>query len=151
MSSRAPCPEQGRRYDPPVGDVPLPLLRPALELAWVVAKTGEAATPPVPAPGPMRRLIGFARLPDRALATVRASVESEEGFRERVAEVADETMLGRASWLWLCRPDGWSGELDELTQQANEAASSQAEEAAERRASRRLAAAESARRVPRPT
>jgi predicted RNA-binding protein with PIN domain len=129
-----------------VGDVPLRLLRPALELAWAVAKQGEAATPVVAAPGPMRRLLGFARLPDRALATVRASVESDDRFRERVAGAADETALERASWLWLRRPEGWAAELDELTQRAHDEASAREEQAAERRASRQLAAAETALR-----
>src|SRR5437660_744625 len=51
--------------------VPAELLRPALELAWVVARLGEEASPPIAVPGAVRRLLRFSRLPDRALATVR--------------------------------------------------------------------------------
>ena len=37
-----------------------------------------------------------------------ARVIDEDGiFRARVAEAADESEVGRASWLWLHRPVGW--------------------------------------------
>ncbi len=145
VGARAVGRRAARRYHPRVGDVPLPLIRPALELAWAVAKLGEQASPPIPAPGPMRRLLGFAKLPDRALGTARACVESDDAFRGRVAEAADEAALGRASWLWLTRPEAWSEELDELGRRASDEAAAAADVATERRAVRRLAAAESAR------
>ena len=102
-------------------------------------------TPPVAAPGPVRKLLRFARLPDRALATLRRVLQDDDEFRARVAEVAIEEDLGRASWLWLVRPDGWEDELDELEQEAVHSASSAREERDERGARRRLAAAEEAR------
>src|ERR1019366_529143 len=120
-------------------------LRPALELAWVVARMGEAMTPPIAAPGPVRKLLRFVRLPDRALATLRRVVDEDAAFRTRVAEAAIEDDLGRPSWLWLVRPDGWEEELALLEEQAAHSASSAQEERDERGARRRLAAAEDAR------
>jgi predicted RNA-binding protein with PIN domain len=122
------------------------LLRPALELAWAVARVGEDASPPIQAPGAVRRLLRFSRLPDRALATLRRVLEQDEDFRKRVADAADETMLGRAAWLWLVRADGWDEELAALAAEAHQSASSAREEQEERSARRRLAAAEEARR-----
>jgi predicted RNA-binding protein with PIN domain len=122
------------------------LLRPALELAWTVARMGEEATPPVVAPGPVRKLLRFSRLPDRALATLRRAVEDDFEFRARVAEVATEEMVGRASWLWLARPDGWEDDLSRLDDEAARSATSAKEQQDERSARRRLEAAEEARR-----
>lgn len=125
---------------------PVSMLRPALELAWAVARVGADRRPPVPSPGPLRPLLGFARLPERALATVKRCLDQDEDYRQRVVEAADETALGRVSWLWLTRPDGAAEELDGLVRQSVEKASESAGEKAERRAERRLVAAEEARR-----
>ena len=101
---------------PPGTGVPGPLLRPALELAWAVAHADEE-----PPPRALRPLMRFAKLPDRALATVRRVVEEDEAFRSRVVEVAapSEADLGRAGWLWLARPDGWQDELATLAAEAS--------------------------------
>jgi predicted RNA-binding protein with PIN domain len=106
---------------------------------------GEEATPPVTAPGPIRKLLRFSRLPDRALATVRRVLDDDPEFRSRVAEVATEEAVGRASWLWLTRPDGWEAELGRLEVEAARTATSARAEQEERSARRRLAAAEEAR------
>ncbi len=122
------------------------LIRPALELAWLVARTGEVATPPVPAPGPIRKLLRFSKLPDRALATLRRVVEDDADFRARVAEAADEEAIGRPSFLWLARPDGWEDELGRLDAEAVRSAATAEEQQEERSARRRLTAAEEAKR-----
>jgi predicted RNA-binding protein with PIN domain len=87
-------------------------LRPALELAWAVAKAGTQARPPISPPGRLRPLMRFAKLPDRALATVQQVVEDDPAFRARVVEWADEAKLDRQAWLWLVRPDGWEHDLE---------------------------------------
>lgn len=120
------------------------MIRPALELAWAVAKLGEQARPAVVPPGRLRPLMRFAKLPDRALSTVRHVVEDDDEFRARVAEVADESVLDRAPWLWLVRPEGWAEELAALTDAAGAAALEVQVEREERSARRRLAAAEAA-------
>jgi predicted RNA-binding protein with PIN domain len=114
------------------------VLRPALERAVVVART-----PPVPpfeaveVPVGLRRLLRFAKLPPKALATARAALENEPEFLERVAAESTEELLGRASWLFLTRPDGWEGELDEIVDRA-ESDRSQADERSAQRDVARL-------------
>jgi predicted RNA-binding protein with PIN domain len=115
------------------------MLRPALELAWLVAKAGSQARPPLPVPGPMRPIMRVARLPDRMLETIRQVVEEDAGFRERVASAAEEPVLGRPSWLWLVRPDGWEAELGGLVEEAAGVESEQREKRDALAAERRLA------------
>lgn len=118
----------------------------ALEAAWLVARAGEKATPPEPAPRPLRRLLGHARLTPAALTLIRKVVDEDDAFRARVADIVTENAVGRASWLYLRRPDAWEDEL------AGIAAASEAEAAAvregreERVATRRLKGAEEALR-----
>jgi predicted RNA-binding protein with PIN domain len=86
----------------------------------------------------------FAKLPDRALTTVRQVVDEDAEFRARVAEWADDANLERAPWLWLVRPEGWEDELGALVDAAGAAASEQEEAKEERSARRRLEAAQRA-------
>ena len=92
-------------------------LRPALELAWAVARARNQARSPLPIPGRMRRLVNAARLPDRMLSTIRQVLEEDSDFRAEVAEVADEELLGRLAQLWLVRPEGWEQDLAVLLDQ----------------------------------
>jgi predicted RNA-binding protein with PIN domain len=119
-------------------------LRPALELALDVARAGKVVKPSLPAPKPVERVLGFAKLSSAAWEDVRRGVASDDGFRARVAMVADEEDVGRAGWLWLHRPDGWEAELDDLVRSASEERTSGVA-AAERRA-RREAEREARRR-----
>jgi hypothetical protein len=73
---------------------------------------------------------------------VRRAVEDDDGFRERVAEVATEELVGRPGWLWLVRPEGWDAELAELADQEAEAETATAQADAERSAAKRLDVAE---------
>jgi predicted RNA-binding protein with PIN domain len=118
------------------------MIRPALELAWAVAKLGSQARPPVAPPGRLRPLMRFAKLPDRALSTVRQVVEEDSEFRARVTAVAREGGLEGAPWIWLMRPDGWAEDLGSLTEAADAAAVEIQAEREERIALKRLAAAE---------
>lgn len=94
------------------------MIRPALELAWAVAKVGGQSRPPLPMPGRLRPLMKVTRLPDRMLGTVREVVDADDAFRARVMNAADEELLGRPSWLWLVRPEGFEDDLGALIQQA---------------------------------
>ncbi|HEX4864220.1 MAG TPA: hypothetical protein VFV02_09120, partial [Acidimicrobiales bacterium] len=111
----------------PAAVPPVSMIRAALELSWAVAKVGSQARPPLTVPGRLRPLMKVSRLPDRMLSTVRDVVDSDEEFRARVTQAADEELLARPSWLWLVRPDGWEDELGGLIQQA-ELAEGEAEE-----------------------
>jgi predicted RNA-binding protein with PIN domain len=86
-------------------------LRPALTLAWAVARARNQARPPLPIPGRLRPLVNAARLPERMLSTIRQVLEDDADFRQQVADVADGELLGRLAQLWLTRPDGWQEEL----------------------------------------
>jgi predicted RNA-binding protein with PIN domain len=110
----------------------------------MVARVGVDANPPIPSPKPLRPLLGFARLPDRALVAVKQVLDNDEEFRSHVALAANEGELGRASYLYLTRPDGWEKEIAELEAAAAEEASSVQEEQEERSARRRLRGAEQA-------
>jgi predicted RNA-binding protein with PIN domain len=79
-------------------------------LALRVAAEGEVAEPRVPSPSAVRPLFGFTRLSAAAYGRLRGAVDDDPDFRERVAEVADESVVGRAGWLWLTRPEGWESD-----------------------------------------
>src|SRR5262245_65728504 len=97
-------------------DVPDDMLRPGLEVAFVVAVLGSRQRPPIPPPPALKPFLQFQKLPSAALAPVRRVVEDDAGFRQRVADVASDETVNRASWLWLHRPEGWEGELAVLVE-----------------------------------
>ena len=68
------------------------------------------AEPRVPSPSAVRPLFGFTRLSAAAYGRLRGAMDDDPAFRERVAEVADEAVVGRAGWLWLTRPEGWESD-----------------------------------------
>jgi predicted RNA-binding protein with PIN domain len=102
-------------------DVPDDLLRPGVEVAFVVAVIGARQRPPIPPPPALRPFLQFQKLPTAALAPVRKVVEEDAEFRARVAPVATDETVNRASWLWLHRPDGWEDELAALVDEAADA------------------------------
>ena len=75
---------------------------------------GVQQRPPIDPPAGLRPFVRFQKLPDGALEPIRRAVESDHVFRARLAAVADEDIVGRAGWLWLVRPEGWSAEFDAL-------------------------------------
>ncbi|HET9444257.1 MAG TPA: hypothetical protein VFO65_13085, partial [Acidimicrobiales bacterium] len=124
----------------------LALLRPALELAVAVARAGAAADPAIEAPRALRPLLDFSRLRGPALATVGRVLDDDEGFRRRVAaagrEGGGESVVGRAGWLYLTRPDGWEEEVSGLSAARLEREDAGRDDRDERSARRRLRAAE---------
>ena len=86
--------------------------------------------------------MGFKRFPDRALAAARRVIDDDEAFRHRVRNATTEEDLGRASWLYLDRPDGWEEELSELVAAAEEAADAAKESKAEAPFRRQMTALE---------
>ena len=90
------------------------VLRPALELGFAVAVIGARQRPPQPPPTGLRPYLRFQKLPAAALGPLRRAIDADAAFRMRVAAIADEEVVGRESWLWLARPDGWLDELAKL-------------------------------------
>ncbi len=103
-------------------------LRPALQLALEVA---TAATGPLP--GRVRNLVRSRRLPASWPATMRHVLEEDEEFRKLVCARAEEGSLGRLSWLWLSRPEGWAGQVEALVEAARTAREQEQEEEKEAR------------------
>ncbi len=91
------------------------LLRSACELSYQIARDGVEAEPPVDPPPAMRSFLYVADLPGRALTVAQQAIEDDPAFRRRVAERADEDIVGRAGYLWLHRPIGWAAEFEELS------------------------------------
>jgi predicted RNA-binding protein with PIN domain len=101
----------------------------------------------VPPPA-LRPFLGFARLSPAALSAIARVVDQDDDFRARVAASVDEDAMGRGSWLWLTRPEGWRDDLaaieaDERERRASREAE-QREARDERSAARRLAATQAA-------
>ncbi len=118
------------------------LLRGAAEVALAVARRRSSDDPAVPAPRRLTPFLDFTRLPDRALAAFRQVLDEDEELRRATRHATDEDSVGRASWLFLDRPEGWEDELDLLAGAAGDA-QDQREEADARR---RLEAVEAAHR-----
>jgi predicted nucleic acid-binding Zn-ribbon protein len=91
------------------------LLQSACELSYQIARDGVEAEPPVDPPPAMRSFLYVADLPGRALTVAQQAIEDDPAFRRRVAERADEDVVGRAGYLWLHRPIGWAAEFEELS------------------------------------
>ena len=110
----------GPRAEPDPTDAPPPVaiadeqLRPALELGFAVALVLSRQRPPLPVPSALRPYLRFQKLPSAALGPLRRVLSLDDAFRDRVAMVADEAIVGRPSWLWLVRPAGWESELSTL-------------------------------------
>jgi predicted RNA-binding protein with PIN domain len=127
----------------------LALLRPAIELAMGVARSGESDDPPQPAPPSLRPYLSFSRLPPAALEAARRAVERDEGFRSRVVAATGESDVGEAGRLWLERPEGWEEALAGLAEEADAARAGSGERLGReerRQARRRLLADEVATR-----
>ena len=121
------------------------LIRPALEFAFEAVRRDARATPPVEPPRALVRYLGWKKLPAKALSVVRDVIDEDDGLRADVARGVDESVVGRAGWLWLARPDGWTEVLAGVVADAEQAAEDRGRQGEERRAGRRVAAAEAAR------
>ncbi len=95
-------------------DVPDQALQAALELAVGIAAAGVKLRPPLAFPPALKKFLKFHKLPPPAFAEVRAAVEADDGFRQRLASVATSELVDEVGMLWLSRPEGWSAAIAEL-------------------------------------
>jgi hypothetical protein len=109
------------------------LLAGAIERAIVRARRDTTDRDAPAPPAALRPVLGFQRLPPRALRTVAEVLDRDEGFRARVAEGLEPDQPDRPSWLFLTRPDGWADELDMLGDGAAEQRAEKERRSAERR------------------
>lgn len=117
-------------------------MRPAVEAALALARRGGAELPPRRPPPALRPLLRFAKLPTQAVSAVVRLLDSDEDFRAQVAESTSEEEVGKASWLFLARPEGWEEELAVLLDVARSAHAADAEDRVTDEMRRRLADAE---------
>ncbi len=97
-----------------------PLYDPVIERAISVAKKGRKATPTVAAPTRLVPLLSFSSLPERAKVTVLDVLDTDDGFRERVANGVTEAKHGRFTYSYLARPDGWETYIANVLEVADE-------------------------------
>jgi predicted RNA-binding protein with PIN domain len=122
------------------------VIRPAVESALAVARSGLTADPVVPPPPALRPYLGFAKQTPQSLRAIARVVDGDDDFRSRVAGSVDEAKVGRAGWLWLTRPEGWDGELEALESESAARSADEQDARAERAAIRKLAASQAALR-----
>ena len=121
-------------------------MRPLLEAALQVARSGASDVPAIPPPRALVPLLNFSRLSERALATVRRVLDGNPDFRERVRASVTPEEVGADGWLFLARPEGWEAMLAESVEAAQADQLLREEERIERTAARRLARADEAKR-----
>lgn len=105
----------------------------------MVARLGLEADPPLPPPRAVEPFLRFTRLPDRAMALTRNLLDEDEPFRLRVRDATVEAAVGRPSWLFLDRPQGWEAELAALRVAAEEVAGEAEEDKTQSALQRRVA------------
>ena len=116
-------------------------MRPALEHAVAVARSGARERPPIDPPPSLVPVLRFTSLRGPALDVVAAALD-DDAFRERVRSGAPTDV---ASVLVLERPTGWTTALTRLAAVERELVALRAAEPEARRIQKRLEAAESAR------
>jgi predicted RNA-binding protein with PIN domain len=92
-------------------------LRPALELAFLVAAVGSRQRPPLPVPEALRNFLRHQKMPVAARPAVYEAVMADDVFRQRVLSVADEATVGPVGMVWLLHSDDWESALALLAEQ----------------------------------
>lgn len=91
-------------------------LRPALELAFLVAAVGSRQRPALPVPADLRPFVRHQKMPVAARQSVYEAVTTDVNFRLRVLSVADEATVGPAGMVWLIRAEDWESALASLAE-----------------------------------
>lgn len=91
-------------------------LRPALELAFLVAAVGSRQHPPLAVPAALRPFVRHQKMPGAARQSVYDAVTNDVDFRLRVLSVADEATVGPAGMVWLTRAANWESALASLAE-----------------------------------
>ena len=113
-------------------------MKQALEIALFVAARAEDYDPPVEPPRYLLPFSNFSKPVPRALKAAFRALEEDDEFRRRVAEDLDVDDVGRPSWLFLHRPDGWQEELASIEAERDERRGEAKQAVEENRAARRL-------------
>jgi hypothetical protein len=98
-------------------DIPDAALRSALEFAVGIAAAGQKLTPKLPVPAALRPFLKTGTLPGNALGKVRAAIEADDVFRQRLGIGVQPELVDEVGSLWLRRPDGWEQQVRSLLEQ----------------------------------
>ncbi len=96
------------------------LFDPILDLALAVAKKGKRAKPSVAPPARLVPMLKFTKLPDKAKDAVLDVLDTDDEFRARVADAADERAVGRTGMAYLERGEGWEAFVNQMLEAADE-------------------------------
>ena len=96
------------------------LFDPLLDLALSVAKRGKKAKPPIAPPPRLVPMLKFAKLPDKAKDAVLDVLDTDDDFRERVANKATEKKVGRIGMAYVERNEGWETFVGQMVDAAEE-------------------------------
>jgi predicted RNA-binding protein with PIN domain len=118
--------DESPRVDLALPELEHRLFRSALEFVVALAEESQKRGTKLKSPKQLKQFFGPKRLSNRALGRVRRIVESDPGFRERIAKGAVPELVDDIGRLWLGRPSGWEAEVTRLAAEvetATEAAS----------------------------
>lgn len=113
-------------------------MRQALEIALYVAARADDYDPPVEPPRYLRPFSNFRKPVKAALSAAYRALEEDEEFRRRVAEDLEVADVGRVSWLFLHRPEGWEEEIESAEAELAQRRDQEQQALEEQRATRRL-------------
>ena len=120
------------------------VLRSALEFVVLVAAAGQKSRPQLVFPAGLRPYLKFQSLPLPALAKVRAVVQADGDFLQRLGTVATPDLVDGVGMLWITRPEGWLADAVALVAEQDAAQHAGDAAAALRREQKRREAAEGA-------
>lgn len=123
-------------------------LRDMVEFVLTVVREGQKLKPPLDAPTALVRLTRSTKLTPQTCEAVRRILETESGFRERLASVVTPEAVDAIGLAWLRRPEGWQDEVRRLAaERADQAAHADAQRRLRAEERRRVAAEEHRARV----
>lgn len=129
------------------------LFDPAIERAIRIAKKGKKAKVKVAPPPRLVPLLSFKTMPDKAKETVLEVLDTDDDFRERVAEGVTEAKHGRFTFSYLTRPEGWETFISNMVEadgpvvQGSSGSVAELEDRLEKATAARLAAEQDAKRA----
>lgn len=97
-------------------------LRRALEFAVDIAREGQKLRPPLKYPAAFKPYLKLSRLPSSALGPLRRVLDADAAFRTRIGAGAVPELVDPIGILWLQRPDGWAGRIEQLIVEADDEA-----------------------------
>ncbi len=123
-------------------------LRSAIEYAVLMGDEIAKRKASISVPRELRAVAGKTRIPTGSLGRLRRAIDNDDAFRTAIAAGALPELVDPIGILWLQRPDGWQGRIDQLVvEQADAAADADLRTSLRREEKRRRAAEQVAVRL----